>query len=322
MYMKMLSKLYKVSVMVCLIIIALVYSAQAEQGDLSLYSHVMNMYSKSYVDVSQAENKLVLLQEEYNVAKHANLQVESFEALKDYAITVEQDINIKIDEEVEHIKTSQNLVVTNIERNIGTMTTKELSVLNREYIKYKEDIDKVLKDKTSMASMFSEYSGDIIDVSELETSIKEQENILSYNSNNNNTYLGELKDLKIPFNYSKRVTSNAGYRTDPITGEIRYHNATDYALPVGTELYSVFNGTITKSDNLGDGYGESIKVDCGNGIVLHYAHLSKRHVEVGDTVSQNQIIGLSGNTGRSTGPHLHLSLFYKGEVLDIERLFK
>lgn len=296
----------------------------ANKESKSLYTHFVQTYDKEYVDISAAEKKLETLEEEYSIAKHNNLKVESYEALREYAIDIEQDINLKIDEEVEKITTAQREIVNKIETNLLTLPKKELSILNRTYSKHKEDIDELLKDKTSISELFNdeEHKNSLVDLEELEVSIQEQQAILSYDSSYNNTDLGELDQLKVPFNYTKRVTSNAGYRTDPIHGAIRYHNATDYGLPIGTELYSVFNGIVTLSENTGNGYGENIKIDCGNGIVLHYAHLDKRLVSVGDKVKQNELIGLSGNTGRSTGPHLHLSLFHKGEVLDIERLWR
>lgn len=293
----------------------------AEQGSQSLYSYVMDTYSKDYVDNTVSREKLELLQSEYSLAVHANLQAESFEYVKYYAETVESGINDKIDIEIESTYALQQDVANKIEENLTTLSTKDLSTLNRQYSKYQENIDSLLADKTSLVSLFSNPTYEKIDISDLELSMQEQQDIISYNSSDNGTDFGLLSDLKVPFDSPRVLTSHAGFRIDPIEGGTRFHNATDYAMVEGTKLYSLFNGTVTRSDNVGDGYGESIKIDCGNGIVIHYAHMSKRLVSVGDKVTQNQLIGLSGNTGRSTGPHLHLSLFYKGEVLDVERLF-
>lgn len=297
------------------------YSVQAEQSSQTLYHYIMDTYSKSYTDVSATKRELDKLKSEYRVAKNNNLQAESFESSKEYSLAIENEINLKIDKQVYDFKKKQDSVLKEMEVGILDLSPMELSVLNRKYSKLQEDIDSVLQDKTSLSSLFSNVTYNTVDTSGLELSIKEKEDSISYDSSNNNMNLGDIFKLKLPFNYSHVLTSHAGYRTDPINGSIKYHNGTDYAMPVGIELYSLFNGKVVES-SLGGGYGEYIKIDCGNGIVILYAHLSKRSVKVGDYVNQNQVIGLSGNTGRSTGPHLHLSLFYKGEVLDVERLFQ
>jgi murein DD-endopeptidase MepM/ murein hydrolase activator NlpD len=321
MFVKTSLRLFRTILLLGILTLVIGYPAVAEQGSLSLYSYVMNTYNKEYVDVALAEEKLKSLQSQYQVIKQNNLQAESFEVLKEYSKKVEEDLNLKIDSEIKRLQHEQSQVAKDIESKLISATPKELSILNRKHSKFQEEIEDTLSDKTSITSLFSNPTYDRIDSSALELSIQNQKSIVEYNSNYNDTHLGEISELKLPFAYNRIVTSRAGYRVDPIDGTIKFHNATDYAMPEGTELYSLFNGTVVKSDYEEGGYGENIKIDSGNGIILHYAHLSKRYVQVGDPVNQNQFIGLSGDTGRSTGPHLHLSLFYKGEVLDIERLF-
>lgn len=319
---KTLLKHFKGILLLVLITLLAICPVYAKQGRESLYSYVMSTYNKSYVDKSSAEEKLLELQSQYEVVLHNNLQAESFESAKEYAKELEYEINKKIDDNVYSLQKKQNSVVEEIEDGIMSMTPMQLSILNREYTKFNEEINTSLQHKTSIVSLYDRPVYERVDTSELETSIKEQEEIVGYNAGDTDTYLGDLDAFKRPFSSRPIVTSKAGYRIDPINGKVSFHNATDYAMPVGTELYSLFNGTVVRSENVGDAYGENIKIDCGNGIILHYAHLSERLVKVGDVVTQNQLIGKSGNTGRSTGPHLHLGLFYKGEVLDIEELFK
>lgn len=282
----------------------------------------MDIYEQSYVNVAESEKKLELLQKEYSITSYNNIRAESLKAVKRYAESVEQEINVKIDYEVEQIQLKQQEIMNNIEDNLLQLDSKQISALNREFFKYNDELIVLLDDKTSLMSLFNSISYDKIDTSTLELSIRQHEEILSYNSRNNNTYLGELNELRRPYNYRTILTSKAGYRIDPIDGKVRFHSGTDYAMPIGTELYSIFEGIVTLSEDAGGGYGQHVKIDCGNGLILHYAHLNERFVKEGDRVKQNQIIGLSGNTGRSTGPHLHLGFYYKGEILDVERLFK
>ena len=95
----------------------------------------------------------------------------------------------------------------------------------------------------------------------------------------------------------------------------RNHNGIDLAVPVGTNVYSSASGTVIQSGWNG-GYGICVSIDHGNGIVARYAHLSGADVTVGQVVEQGDLIGLSGNTGNSTGPHLHFEMRLNEEVVD------
>lgn len=95
----------------------------------------------------------------------------------------------------------------------------------------------------------------------------------------------------------------------------RSHNGIDLAVPTGTPVKSSTAGTIIQSGWNG-GYGISVYVDCGNGMVIRYGHLSESYVEIGQTISQGETLGLSGNTGNSTGPHLHFEMRVNDAVVD------
>lgn len=85
------------------------------------------------------------------------------------------------------------------------------------------------------------------------------------------------------------------------------HLGHDWAVEVGTSVCAAADGTVEKA-YLSDSYGYNILVNHGNGLKTRYAHLSKILINLGDTVEQGRIIGLSGNTGDSTGPHLHFEV--------------
>ncbi len=112
-------------------------------------------------------------------------------------------------------------------------------------------------------------------------------------------------------NWKTYVTSEFGTRVDPITSEIKSHDGLDVGVPIGTPLNSINDGTVI-STNMGSGYGTSLLIDHGNGIVSGYAHCSELLVTNGQSVKKGQVIALSGNTGRSTGPHLHLEVRLNG----------
>jgi hypothetical protein len=112
-----------------------------------------------------------------------------------------------------------------------------------------------------------------------------------------------------------RLTSGYGYRTHPISGIRTFHNGIDIATSTGTGVYSYASGTIIAvgQDNT---LGIYVAVDHGNGLVTRYLHLSKSNVSRGDKVSTGDRIGSVGNTGYSTGPHLHFEVIKNGSYQD------
>lgn len=105
--------------------------------------------------------------------------------------------------------------------------------------------------------------------------------------------------------YEYEITSPYGKRADPIDHTIKTHYGIDYALPMNTEVLSNVSGTVITSNYDVDGYGNYVVVKDGTGKLHYYAHLKKSNVSVGDIINVNDSIGLSGSSGKSTGPHLH-----------------
>ena len=96
----------------------------------------------------------------------------------------------------------------------------------------------------------------------------------------------------------------------------RLHGGVDLAVPEGTPVYAADNGKVIVAGNLGDGYGNYIILDHQNGYKTLYAHNSELLVSVGDMVAQGEQIALSGNTGNSTGPHVHFEIQVNDEKVD------
>jgi murein DD-endopeptidase MepM/ murein hydrolase activator NlpD len=128
------------------------------------------------------------------------------------------------------------------------------------------------------------------------------------------------RGTKIPPTYIKpisggRITSYFGRRTAPTKGASSYHKAIDWGTPVGTSVMASSGGTVTKA-GWGSGYGYCVYIQHPDGTETRYAHLSKVLVSAGQTVKQGQKIALSGNTGVSTGPHLHFEIRINGVAVD------
>lgn len=106
----------------------------------------------------------------------------------------------------------------------------------------------------------------------------------------------------------------------PVTSEFglrwgRAHNGMDFGVPIGTDVVAVRSGTVTEVGWQG-GYGQTVVIDHGDGLITLSAHLSVSEVEVGSQVGAGERIARSGNTGRSTGPHLHFETKLDGVPVD------
>ena len=110
---------------------------------------------------------------------------------------------------------------------------------------------------------------------------------------------------------SGTVTSNFGYRGNPIGGGSGFHEGIDIGVDYGTPVRATAAGKVTMAGWV-DGYGNLVEIDHGNGFVTRYGHNSMLLVTVGQEVRAGSIISLAGSTGRSTGPHVHYEVRVNG----------
>ena len=108
------------------------------------------------------------------------------------------------------------------------------------------------------------------------------------------------------------MNSPFGYRKDPIDNVMRFHQGQDITVKSGTPIYAPADGVVKRAYYAG-GFGNHIKLDHGNGYSTLFAHLSKIKVKHGQKVKRGDVIGHTGNTGRSTAPHLHYEIHHYGE---------
>ncbi|MNH82391.1 Murein DD-endopeptidase MepM [compost metagenome] len=112
-----------------------------------------------------------------------------------------------------------------------------------------------------------------------------------------------------------RISSPYGYRIHPITGVKKLHTGTDFAVSQGTDVHAADSGNVIVAE-WWNGYGNCVIIDHGNNIWTLYGHLSKINVQKGDNVKRGEVIAESGNTGASTGPHLHFEVRVNGTPVD------
>ena len=128
------------------------------------------------------------------------------------------------------------------------------------------------------------------------------------------------RGTKIPPTYIKpisggRLSSGFGPRKRPTKGASTYHKGVDWAIPQGTPIYASCGGTVARA-GWGNGYGYCVYINHEDGRQTRYGHCSKVLVKVGQTVKQGDKIALSGNTGVSSGPHLHFEILINGSQVN------
>ena len=119
---------------------------------------------------------------------------------------------------------------------------------------------------------------------------------------------------KVPIKY-KKFTSPYGYRSDPDTGKKTFHYGVDLAADEGTKIWATRAGKVTKA-TYDSSCGYYVQIDHGDGFKSIYMHMTHYVVKKGDTVSQGQVIGYCGSTGKSTGPHLHFGISKNGSYVN------
>ncbi len=116
-------------------------------------------------------------------------------------------------------------------------------------------------------------------------------------------------------------SSSYGWRIDPLNGHRAFHEGLDFPAAVGTPVFAAADGIVTEATHTPD-YGNLIKIEHGSGLETRYAHNAKLLVKVGDRILKGQQIAMVGNTGRSTGPHLHYEIRLNGNPLDPRQYLK
>lgn len=130
---------------------------------------------------------------------------------------------------------------------------------------------------------------------------------------------GVLASLPSKLPLRSAINSAFGPRLSPWTGKPEFHAGVDLAAAAGTPVKASSAGVV-RFAGPAEGYGQSVLIDHGNGIESRYGHLQKINVATGQRVERGQLIALSGNTGRSTAPHLHYEVLVDGRPVDPRRL--
>jgi murein DD-endopeptidase MepM/ murein hydrolase activator NlpD len=132
-------------------------------------------------------------------------------------------------------------------------------------------------------------------------------------SENSNRNEGEISDLQLPL--LAPVSSAFGLRQDPISHQVKLHKGLDLAAPEGMKVIAALPGTVV-SAGYEKGFGNTVLIQHAGGLQTRYGHLGSISVKAGEIVSEQKTLGTIGNTGHSTGPHLHFEVIRMGKPVN------
>lgn len=274
------------------------------------------------VPVTEAIDLVTQLQETQQI-----YEVKSGDTLSQISI----DNNIPMDElvEINDALESENTMIRVGQELVITVPEPELSVVRQEQSIYVEDYEA----EVQYIPNDDWYTTQQVTLQDPSAGRRKVVATITYH---NNTEVGREvvkeevyaeavpkiveRGTKIPPTYVKpisggRLSSGFGGRKAPTKGASTYHKGVDWATPTGTPVYASNAGTVVQA-GWSSGYGYAVYINHADGRQTRYGHLSKVLVSVGQTVSQGQKIALSGNTGRSTGPHLHFEIRINGNAVN------
>ena len=134
--------------------------------------------------------------------------------------------------------------------------------------------------------------------------------------NRSDDYIKTIRKMPLGYPMQGTVTSNFGLRSDPFNHRPAFHAGIDLTGTIGQKIKATADGIVKKSSYEKNGFGHLVILRHGNGYETLFGHMSKRMVKRGEKIQRGQVIGRMGNTGRSTGPHLHYEVRYKGKSIN------
>lgn len=316
----------------------LMYQDNVESDDKSFEEYELGLVDIGYEDKVEIVEAYLLEEELQTVEEAVNLvtkeqetqviyKVQSGDTLSEIVIVnnipMEEliAINDALEDENTTIRVGQELVITVPEPDLSVIW-KEEQIITEDYeaeIQYVPNDDWYTTQKVTLQEP-SAGRRKVVAVTTYKNGQVQSREILKEEIYAEAVPKIVERGTKIPPTYIKpiaggRVSSNFGSRSAPTKGASTNHKGVDWAVPIGTAVVASNAGTVTKA-GWASGYGYAVYIRHADGRETRYAHLSKVLVKAGQTVSQGQRIALSGNTGRSTGPHLHFEIRINGTAVN------
>ena len=210
-------------------------------------------------------------------------------------------------------------VVKDVEEQEAALQAEydELETMQNDLITKQDNVTELMESKDAEIEQISSDLGDTKDkLSELQAAAaaaerKQQEKNSGYSNNAGASVITGNGTFTHPCPGYTYISSEFGYREQPIAGASTNHKGMDFAAPTGTPIYAAASGTVTSASYSGNA-GNMIVINHGNGLQTYYMHCNSMYVRAGQTVSKGQNIGAVGSTGNSSGPHLHFQVMQNG----------
>ena len=210
-------------------------------------------------------------------------------------------------------------VVKDVEEQEAALQAEydELETMQNDLITKQDNVTELMETKDAEIEQISSDLGDTKDkLSELQAAAaaaerKQQEKNSGYSNNAGASVITGNGIFTHPCPGYTYISSEFGYREQPIAGASTNHKGMDFAAPAGTPIYAAASGTVTSASYSGNA-GNMIVINHGNGLQTYYMHCNSMYVRAGQTVSKGQNIGAVGSTGNSSGPHLHFQVMQNG----------
>ena len=238
-----------------------------------------------------------------NIVQENNIQSSLAEILSDPAITTVKKLNDKTYPQVE-------VPILFMQKDVGTDSEFAEGVLDKVLNAYKE-----VRNQDALQQFYKEF--DQCNKEEKEKITTRHPVMISFgykrigqisNNSTETPFILPIKDYKI-----SGTPSGWGYRMDPIYKIKRFHKGIDYKAHLNTKILAIGDGIVREITNSTKGYGKHLIIDHENGYSSLYAHVNDFNVKKGQPVRKGSVIAFVGNTGVSTGPHLHLEIMKDGE---------
>ena len=231
---------------------------------------------------------------------HTAVELENLQAL----------YRLKLDELNRQIETNRQKInaLTRLNKQLSEMATP--SSLRKEH-------DKLVPSDAFNQTPMIYKKNTLGQFSSVYKDIKSLNQATQESIDNTQQYLSwlESKPIKVPLHGPVLLTSEFGQRTDPVFSEIRLHPGIDLKSSIGTPFFSSAKGRVAHV-KMSPEYGNEILIDHGSGFLTRYAHVQTIAVKTGMNIKQGDFLGTTGNTGKSTGPHLHFETIRYGKKLD------
>lgn len=210
-------------------------------------------------------------------------------------------------------------VVKDVEEQEAALQAEydELETMQNDLITKQDSVTELMETKDAEIEQISSDLGNTKDkLSELQAAAaaaerKQQEKNSGYSNNAGASVITGNGTFTHPCPGYTYISSEFGYREQPIAGASTNHKGMDFAAPTGTPIYAAASGTVTSASYSGNA-GNMIVINHGNGLQTYYMHCNSMYVRAGQTVSKGQNIGAVGSTGNSSGPHLHFQVMQNG----------